>query len=107
METVHIKINGTSYEVAAGSTILEAAHSVGIEIPTLCYLKEINAIGACRICVVEVKGAKSLVTACVYPVSEGMEVVTWNCCFPRTTRTACPACALPIASCSGCAATTA
>ena len=76
METVHIKINGTSYEVAAGSTILEAAHSVGIEIPTLCYLKEINAIGACSICVVEVKGAKSLVTACVYPVSEGMEVVT-------------------------------
>ena len=76
METVHIKINGTSYEVAAGSTILEAAHSVGIEIPTLCYLKEINAIGACRICVVEVKGAKSLVTACVYPVREGMEVVT-------------------------------
>ena len=76
METVHIKINGTSYEVAAGSTILEAAHSVGIEIPTLCYLKEINAIGACRICVVEVKGGKSLVTACVYPVSEGMEVVT-------------------------------
>ena len=76
METVHIKINGTSYEVAAGSTILEAAHSEGIEIPTLCYLKEINAIGACRICVVEVKGAKSLVTACVYPVSEGMEVVT-------------------------------
>ena len=62
--------------MAAGSTILEAAHSVGIEIPTLCYLKEINAIGACRICVVEVKGAKSLVTACVYPVSEGMEVVT-------------------------------
>ncbi len=76
METVHIKINGVSYEVAAGSTILEAAHSVGIEIPTLCYLKEINAIGACRICVVEVKGAKSLVTACVYPVNEGMEVVT-------------------------------
>ena len=76
METVNIKINGVSYEVAAGSTILEAAHSVGIEIPTLCYLKEINAIGACRICVVEVKGAKSLVTACVYPVNEGMEITT-------------------------------
>ena len=57
METVHIKINNVPYEVAAGSTILEAAHSVGIEIPTLCYLKEINEIGACRICVVEVKGA--------------------------------------------------
>lgn len=55
METVHIKINNVPYEVAAGSTILEAAHSVGIEIPTLCYLKEINEIGACRICVVEVK----------------------------------------------------
>ena len=65
METVHIKINGTSYEVAAGSTILEAAHSVGIEIPTLCYLKEINAIGACRICVVEVEGAKTLQASCV------------------------------------------
>ncbi len=76
METVNIKINGAEYSVPAGSTILEAAHSVGIEIPTLCYLKEINAIGACRICVVEVKGAKGLVTACVYPVNEGMEVVT-------------------------------
>ena len=76
METVHIKINNVPYEVAAGSTILEAAHSVGIEIPTLCYLKEINEIGACRICVVEVKGARSLVTACVYPVNEGMEIVT-------------------------------
>ena len=76
MDTVNIKINGVPYEVAAGSTILEAAHSVGIEIPTLCYLKEINAIGACRICVVEVKGAKSLVTACVYPVNEGMEITT-------------------------------
>ena len=76
MDTVNIKINGVSHEVAAGSTILEAAHSVGIEIPTLCYLKEINAIGACRICVVEVKGAKSLVTACVYPVNDGMEITT-------------------------------
>ena len=76
MDTVNIKLNGVSYDVPAGSTILEAAHSVGIEIPTLCYLKEINAIGACRICMVEVKGARSLVTACVYPVNEGMEVVT-------------------------------
>ena len=57
-------------------TILEAAKSVGINIPTLCYLKDINAIGACRICVVEVKGAKTLVTACVYPVNEGMEITT-------------------------------
>ena len=73
---VNIKINGFDYQVPAGSTILEAAHSVGIEIPTLCYLKEINAIGACRICVVEVKGARSLVAACVFPVNEGMEIYT-------------------------------
>ncbi len=73
---VNVKINGLDYQVPAGSTILEAAHSVGIEIPTLCYLKEINAIGACRICVVEVKGARSLVASCVFPVNEGMEIYT-------------------------------
>ena len=78
METkmVNIKINNVDVQVPAGSTILEAARSVGIDIPTLCYLKDINAIGACRLCVVEVKGARSLVTACVYPVNEGMEVFT-------------------------------
>ncbi len=76
MADVNIKINGRECTVPAGSTILEAARTVGIEIPTLCYLKEINQIGACRICVVEVKGAKSLVASCVYPVNEGMEVFT-------------------------------
>ncbi len=76
METVNIKINGMPLTVPKGITILEAARSAGIEIPTLCYLKEINAIGACRICVVEVKGARSLVASCVYPVAEGMEIVT-------------------------------
>jgi len=76
MENVTIKINGMSCSVPANSTILEAAHMVGIEIPTLCYLKEINQIGACRICVVEVKGARSLVAACTYPVNEGMEILT-------------------------------
>lgn len=73
---VNIKINGRDYSVPEGSTILEAARTAGIKIPTLCYLKDINAIGACRICVVEVKGARSLVAACVYPVNEGMEVFT-------------------------------
>ena len=76
MENVNLKINGISLSVPKGTTILQAARQAGIEIPTLCYLKEINEIGACRICVVEVKGAKGLVTACVYPVSEGMEVFT-------------------------------
>ena len=73
---VNLKINNIPVSVPEGTTILEAARSVGIRIPTLCYLKEINAIGACRICVVEVKGARSMVAACVYPVAEGMEVTT-------------------------------
>ena len=76
METVNIQINGMPLSVPKGISILEAARYAGIEIPTLCYLKDINEIGACRICMVEVKGARSLVTACVYPVSEGMEVFT-------------------------------
>lgn len=73
---VHLKINNIPVEVKEGSTILEAAKTAGINIPTLCYLKDINEIGACRICVVEVKGARSLVASCVYPVNEGMEVFT-------------------------------
>ena len=76
MDMVNLKINGMDVSVPQGSTILEAARKLGIEIPTLCYMKEINEIGACRICVVEVKGARTLVTACVFPVNEGMEVFT-------------------------------
>ena len=76
METVNIKINGMDVAAPKGSTILEAAKLAGIDIPTLCYLKDINEIGACRICIVEVKGAKSLVASCVYPINEGMEVWT-------------------------------
>lgn len=76
METVNIKINGMDVAAPKGSTILEAARYAHIDIPTLCFLKEINEIGACRICVVEVKGARSLVASCVYPINEGMEVWT-------------------------------
>ncbi len=76
MDMVNVKINGMPLSVPKNSTILEAARYAGINIPTLCYMKEKNEIGACRICVVEVKGAKSLVAACVYPVNEGMEVRT-------------------------------
>ncbi|MBR3242405.1 MAG: [Parasporobacterium sp.] len=75
-DVVNIKINDKEYQVPAGITVLEACRMVNIHIPTLCFLKEINEIGACRICVVEVKGARSLVTACVYPVAEGMEIKT-------------------------------
>lgn len=87
MDTVNIKINGTSYEVPKGSTILEACKMVGIEIPTLCFLKEINEIAACRICVVEVKGARSLVASCVYPVNEGMEVSTHSPIVLKSRKT--------------------
>lgn len=76
MENITIKINGIEVSAPKGSTILEAARLAHIEIPTLCFLKEINEIAACRICVVEVKGAKSLVASCVYPINEGMEVWT-------------------------------
>ena len=76
MADINLKINGMECKAPAGSTILQAAKLNNIDIPTLCYMKEINEIGACRICVVEVKGARSLVAACVYPVNEGMEVLT-------------------------------
>ncbi len=75
---INLKINGMDVSVPAGSTILEAARQVGIEIPTLCFMKEMNEIGACRICVVEVNEGRGfrIVASCVYPVTEGMEVRT-------------------------------
>ncbi len=76
MDMVHLKINGIDVEVPKGYTILQAAKEANIEIPSLCYLKDINCIGACRVCVVEVKGRRGLTAACVYPVEEGMEVLT-------------------------------
>ena len=79
MDTVNVKINGRDYVVPKNATVLEAAKAAKIDIPTLCYLKDINEIGACRLCLVEVsEGGRPyrLVTACVYPVSEGMSVLT-------------------------------
>ncbi len=76
MEMVNIKINGMDVSAPKGSTVLEAARLANIDIPTLCYLKDVNQIGSCRMCVVEIKGARSLQAACVYPINEGMEVFT-------------------------------
>lgn len=76
MENVNLKINGISVSAPKDATILEAARLAGINIPTLCYLKDVNQIGACRMCLVEVKGARSFAAACVQPVGEGMEVFT-------------------------------
>ena len=76
MDMINVKINGIAVSVPKGSTVLEAARAAGIEIPTLCFMKEKNEIGACRICVVEATGARGLVTACVYPCTDGMEIKT-------------------------------
>lgn len=109
METIKLKINGIEVTAPKGSTILEAARLAHIEIPTLCFLKEINEIGACRVCIVELKNGK-LVTSCVYPAEDGMEVFTntpkvmdsrkrpSSFYYPTITAPACPAYAADTAS---------
>ncbi len=76
MNMVNLKINGQDVTVPAGTTVLEAAREVGIEIPTLCFLKDLSKTGSCRMCLVEIKGGRALQAACVYPVAEGIEVFT-------------------------------
>lgn len=76
MDKVKITIDGIEMEVPSTYTILDAAREAGIDIPTLCHLKGINEIGACRMCIVEVEGARGFSTSCVMPVSEGMKVKT-------------------------------
>ena len=76
MEMVNITIDTRKIKVPRHYTVLEAARYANIDIPTLCFLRGINEIGACRMCVVEIKGARSLQAACVYPVSEGLEIYT-------------------------------
>ncbi|MBQ6884698.1 MAG: iron hydrogenase small subunit [Clostridia bacterium] len=78
MDMINVKINGIAVSVPQGSTVLEAARVAGVEIPTLCFMKERNEIGACRICMVEVNEGRGfrMVTACVYPCTDGMEVIT-------------------------------
>lgn len=72
MADIKLTVDNIDVTVPEGSTLLEAARAAGIEIPTLCFLKDINEIGACRMCVCEVEGARSLVTSCVFPVKDGM-----------------------------------
>ena len=73
---VNIKINDVPISVEEGTTILEACREAKMIVPTLCYLKDINEIGACRVCVVEIKGIERLVTSCNNTVKEGMEIYT-------------------------------
>jgi len=83
--TVTLTIDNQKVEIEEGASILDAAKKAGIKIPTLCYLEDINEIGACRVCVVEVKGAKALQAACVAPVADGM-VVRTNSPAVRSSR---------------------
>ncbi len=73
---VNVTIDGRKLQVPKSATVLTAAKASGIKVPSLCYHPELRPEGACRVCVVEVEGAKSLVASCVYPVNEGMVVHT-------------------------------
>ena len=76
MNMVNLKIDDVQVSVPSNYTILEAAKKAGVNIPTLCYLKGMNEVGACRVCLVEVVGGRALAAACVNPVAEGMIVKT-------------------------------
>ena len=76
MADIRVKIDNIEVTVPEGTTLLDAARMAGIDVPTLCYLREINEIGACRICVCEVEGARGLVASCVYPCFDGMVAYT-------------------------------
>ena len=73
---IKLNIDGTDVEVEDGTTILEAAKKVNIDIPTLCFLKEINEIGDCRMCLVEVEGRRGFATSCIQKAEECMVVHT-------------------------------
>ena len=84
---VNLTINGRSVSVPEGTTVMTAAAQIGIKIPTLCFLKEINEIAACRVCVVELVGKNRLITACNTVATEGMEILTNSPKVRRTRRT--------------------
>ena len=75
-KTITLTIDGQDVQVAAGTTILDAAKKLGIKIPTLCYLEKISTTGACRVCAVHVEGVARPMTACNTPVKEGIKVIT-------------------------------
>ena len=87
MSDITLKIDGRDVKAPEGATILEACHQIGIQIPTLCFLKETNAVSACRMCVVEVRGAKTLMPSCTTVVTPGMEVSTHSDKVMQSRRT--------------------
>ncbi len=75
-KTISVRIDGELVNAKEGQTILEAAHANGKRIPTLCYLKGLSAVGACRVCMVELAGTDRLLPACTTPIQEGMSIQT-------------------------------
>lgn len=76
MATIHITIDGKTIQAESGMTVLEVARQANIHIPTLCYHPSLPPDGACRVCLVQIKGSPTLQTACTFPITEGMEVST-------------------------------
>ncbi len=76
MTMANITINGQKISTKAGITVLQAAREAGIDIPTLCDHPALSAVGACRMCIVEIKGQRALQTSCTFPVTEGMKIQT-------------------------------
>ena len=87
MPEVNLTIDGATVHVEAGTTILQAAAAAGVHIPTICYHEACTANGLCRMCVVEVKGARLLQPSCIAAVGEGMEVTTRSERVDRARRT--------------------
>ena len=84
---VKVTIDGRTIEVPEKTTILDAASQAGVHIPTLCYMKELNEIGACRVCVVEVEGYERLFTACNNTVADaGLIIASIDPCFSCLDR---------------------
>src|SRR5512142_2117041 len=75
---INLTIDGQKVQVEDGTSVLEASRQAGVHIPTLCYLAEVQAIGACRVCLVEVQGNKNLQASCTLPATEGLVVTTNN-----------------------------
>ena len=75
-EMIKLNIDGIDVEIEKGSTVLQAARKANIDIPTLCFLKEINEAGDCRMCIVEIEGRRGFVPSCITKVEEGMKIKT-------------------------------
>ena len=87
---IRVTIDGNAVEVPPGTTVLQAAEKAGITIPTLCHHKELTPYGGCRLCVVEVEGARTLQPSCTFPVADRMEVHVaserWHGCFHQHAK---------------------